>query len=156
MKITTSRFGELDIEESSIIYFTQGIPGFEELSKYVLIYPEDSQPFAYLQSLEWGELAFIVTDPFLFNPQYQFEVTDHQKEELQIKSNEDISVWVIVTVTNRLQEATMNLMAPIIVNAKSKKAKQFVLHNTSYQTKHPLLPTTAIDTRGDSDARSHP
>lgn len=145
MKITTSRFGELEIEEKSIIHFSQGIPGFEDLTEYVLIYPEDSQPFAYLQSLEWGELAFIVTDPFLFYPQYQFEISDSLKEELQIASKEDISVWSIVTVTDQLQEATINLLAPLIINERVKSAKQFVLHNTLYKTKHPLLPAKETD-----------
>jgi flagellar assembly factor FliW len=139
MNISTVFFGDLQVEEKDTITFKQGIPGFEGLTQYTIIQPDEGIPFLYLQSLDLGELSFLVTNPFLSFKNYDFELPEFVQEELQIEQPEDVQVWSIVTVNEDFSNVTVNLLAPIIVNYKSRLAKQIILHDTEYKVKHELV-----------------
>jgi flagellar assembly factor FliW len=146
MNISTLFFGELEVEEKDTITFIQGVPGFEDLTRYTRIQPERNIPFLYLQSLEKGELSFLVTNPFLFFKEYDFQLPELAQDELQIKQPEDVEVWSIVTVNEDYTKATVNLLAPIIVNSKNQTAKQVILNDTEYKVKHELVLIDANET----------
>ena len=76
MKINTSRFGEMEIEEESIIEFRHGIPAFEELKRYIIISLEGDDNFYWLQSVDDGDIAFILADPFNFTVDYEPVLSD--------------------------------------------------------------------------------
>lgn len=157
MKIQTSRFGQIEIDSKEVYTFTQGLPGFEAYKQFILIDTEDSGPFSYLQSTEWEELAFIITDPFLFYSTYEFTLPEFVKEELGIQSEGDVMVKSLVTVLGELKDATLNLMAPLIFNIKDKTGKQLILSSSPYQTKHPLIQTAdhaADNVGGNTHART--
>ena len=139
MKIATRQFGEMDVREQDIVRFERGLPGFEELKRFVFVEPEPDLPFSFLQSVDDADVAFIVTNPFLFYPDYEFELTEPTQEELNIRSERDVAVWSVVTVRGQAAEATINLLAPIVVNVKDKRGRQIVLHDSGYGTKHPLF-----------------
>ena len=86
------------------------------------------------------ELAFIVTDPFLFVPQYKMVLNDDEKNQLKIKSTESVLVRVIVTIPKIHSKMTANLVAPLVINRQSRLAKQVVLTSAEYDTKHLLMP----------------
>ena len=136
MILNTTRFGELEIDESDIIAFSQGIPGFEANNNYVLLELEET-PFAYLQSTDDEDLAFVVVDPFIFFKSYEFELSSTSIEELEITDHEDVMIRSIVTIKEKIEEATLNLVAPIVVNNKRKTGKQVILNITEYGTRHP-------------------
>lgn len=140
MLLKTKNFGEINIEEDKILTFPEGIPGFEELTKYVIIQnPDESMPFQWLQSLENGELTFVIINPFIFKSDYDFQISQHIVEKLDIKQPEDINVFNIVIIPEDIGKMTANLQAPIIINTKNNKGKQIILDNTNYQTKHYIL-----------------
>lgn len=139
MKIITLNFGELDIEKEDIFTFPQGIPGFEDLRQFIIIQPDAKVPFSYLQSVEQGEISIIITNPFLFYKDYELQLSEKTQEQLQIEQEQDVLVWSTVSVKERIKEATINLLAPIIVNVKKKRGKQVILHGSNYQTKHRLI-----------------
>lgn len=140
MLLKTKNFGEINIEEDKILTFPEGIPGFEELTKYVIIQnPDESMPFQWLQSLENGELTFVIINPFIFKSDYDFQIPQHIVEKLDIKQPEDINVFNIVIIPEDIGKMTANLQAPIIINTKNNKGKQIILDNTNYQTKHYIL-----------------
>jgi flagellar assembly factor FliW len=140
MKIDTLRFGEIMVEEKDIIQFQQGLPGFEELKQFTLVKLEGSLPFSFLQSLDDGAVAFLVTNPFVFFPQYEFSLSDSAQEELHIQQEQDVAVWGIVTVQGSLEKATVNLLAPIVINRNKTMGKQVILHGSDYKTKHRIFP----------------
>jgi flagellar assembly factor FliW len=146
MNISTLFFGELEVEEKDIITFIQGVPGFEDLTRYMWIQAEENIPFLYLQSLEKGELSFLVTNPFLFFKEYDFQLPEFAQDELLIEQPEDVEVWSIVTVNEDYTKATVNLLAPIIVNTKNQTAKQVILNDTEYKVKHELVLIDANET----------
>lgn len=141
MQLTTLQFGELDIEEKDIFTFPQGIPGFEDYRQYVFIQPDEKIPFSHMQSVEEGNLSFVITDPFLFYPDYQFDLPENILEELRVQTVQEVSVWSIVSIPGDLRDATLNLLAPVIVNMNSRQGKQIILHDTMYKTKHKLIVT---------------
>jgi flagellar assembly factor FliW len=139
MLIQTFRFGEVEVKEEDIYVFPAGIPGFEDLKRYVTLQPSPDIPFCYLQSIDDGELAFLITNPFVYYPDYEFQLSDAQQDELAVGKVEELSIWSIVTAQQTLQDATMNLKAPVVLNTKRRCGKQILLHDTHYTTKHPLL-----------------
>jgi flagellar assembly factor FliW len=139
MELHTSRFGTLQIDEQTVYTFPKGLPGFEEETNFVIVAPKEEEPFAFLQSVHNSELAFVIADPFLFYADYDFELSDSIVAELGIDSPAEVLVRSIITVPDELDKATINLVAPIIFNGPAMTAKQVVLGNTPYTTRHPLF-----------------
>ncbi|MBO4401236.1 MAG: flagellar assembly protein FliW [Selenomonadaceae bacterium] len=140
-KVITSRFGELDIEEQRIVHFKDGIPAFEDEHEFVILPYDEDSPYYFMQSLRTPDLAFLMTVPFLFFPEYTFEVDDATLEELEIKSDDKVSYYSLVTIPNySIRYMTANLLAPIILNNTNMQAKQLVLEKTDYTTKERLFP----------------
>ena len=140
MEITTARFGNVQIEEKQIIHIPSGIIGFPEDPSYVLREHRPGSPFLWLQSIDHGNLAFVLTDPFLFFPDYEFEISPDDLSSLELKNGlEGIQIFVIVNILNGSPlEVTANLLGPIILNSPKKLAKQIVLSQSAYSCRHPL------------------
>lgn len=141
MKIQTTRFGEIEVENSSVITFTKGIPGFDEFRKYVLV-PADAEeetPFFFLQSMEAEEVSFFLVDPFAFFKDYDVKLADQMVERLQLEDPADAIVLTTVTVPGEMKDATTNLKAPLIINNRMQLGMQIVLDNKAYQIKQPLF-----------------
>ncbi|HZG87390.1 flagellar assembly protein FliW [Paenibacillus sp.] len=138
MKLDTTRFGEIEVEEDKIVRFPQGIPGFEHCRDFIFLQPPNAQiPVWFMQSIEDGALAFMVMNPFLVFPDYTIDLPDSVQEELDIRTEEDVMTVAIITISER-KEMTLNLLAPVILNQRTRTAKQVVLHNSGYQTKHAV------------------
>ena len=142
MIIATEHLGNIEYSENDILTFAHGIPGFEDEKQFILIPAEDIEfPFSYLQSVQSADLAFIVTDPFLFVENYDFELSSSDATSLNVKSDEDladISVLSIVTIPNDVDQTTINIMAPIVINHEAKVGRQVLLSEYS-DTKFPLF-----------------
>ena len=147
--INTARFGEIEIEEEKIITFSAGIPAFEEEQEFVIIPYDEESPFVFLQSVQTAELAFLMTSPFVFFPEYQFELDDESIEALGIKREEDLLIYALLTLPGKdIKQMTANLLAPIVINQGNHQAKQVILEKSEYKTKHLLFPVQNI-TGGD-------
>ncbi|MGM0876458.1 MAG: flagellar assembly protein FliW [Bacillota bacterium] len=143
MEIKTKYHGVIEVEETNFIHFEHGIPGFLEEKEFILLPMDVDSPFFIMQSKQTSELGFVVTNPFHFVKDYEFDITDHDKETLQIKNESDIQIFTILSVKEPFSETTANLQAPIIINHTSKLAKQVILNDTSYTTKHKIIQKTA-------------
>lgn len=120
--------GKISYSEEEVIEFIKPIYGFEEYRKFVLVsLPEKELPFYYLQSIEDPTLNFIVTSPFLFVENYEFDLPDEIVDNLEIHDESDLFVYSLVVIKEPLEETTLNLKAPIILNIKEKKARQYIL-----------------------------
>ncbi|MFC5528962.1 flagellar assembly protein FliW [Cohnella yongneupensis] len=139
MNVHTKRFGEMDIQDQEVIRFEQGIPGFENLKRFALVEIQDHAPFSYLQCIDESEISFIVTNPFEFFPDFECELPDPVVEALNVSSSDQVVVRVIVSINGELEAATVNLVAPVIINHVSGLGKQVVLAKTSYTTRHALF-----------------
>ena len=140
-KFDTTRFGEIEVEEEKIVTFENGIPAFAEEHEFVILPYEEESPYYFMQSLKTPELAFILTIPFLFFPDYQIEIDDESVKELDIKSQDSVTLYSLVTIPNgSLRYMTANLLAPVVLNTENMKAKQIIMEKSNYKTKHRLFP----------------
>lgn len=137
MKLQTKFEEILEINESDILHFEHGLPGFEEEKQFILLPIEDTE-LSMLQSIQTKNVAFITTDPFLFFKDYDFELNSIEQELLGIKEENDVYVQVIITVMEPYENSTANLQAPVIINTINNKCKQIVLTDNRYRTKHRL------------------
>ncbi|MDA8233881.1 MAG: flagellar assembly protein FliW [Clostridia bacterium] len=139
MNIITSRFGEIQINEDDIINFPQGILGFEDIKRFIILSFEEQAPFKWLQALDDSDLAFVIAEPFLFFSDYEFDLSDEDQKMLEGSTIEQLGVYVILLMREKATDVSANLMAPIVVNLTKRKAKQVVLYNEKYSTKHCLF-----------------
>lgn len=139
MKINTRHFGEVEIEEREIVDFPEGVIGFENLRKYVILSRPDEEPFHWLQSTEDAKTSFVVVNPLLFQTDYDFEVDDETIEELGIEDASDVYLYVIVRLKSEFRDMTANLLAPLLINPKTQKGTQFILHDSGYGLKHKIF-----------------
>ena len=140
-KINTLRFGELEIEEQDVVRFADGIPAFEDEHEFVVLPYEEGTPYMFLQSMMTPELAFLMTDPFVFFPDYSFELDDENMEKLAINSMDDVLVCTLISVPRSgVADMTTNLLAPVVINRHTRQAREIVLEKTQYTTKHRLFP----------------
>ena len=140
-KINTLRFGELEIEEQDVVRFADGIPAFEDEHEFVVLPYEEGTPYMFLQSMATPELAFLMTDPFVFFPDYSFELDDENMDKLEIKTMDDVLVCTLISIPRSgVADMTTNLLAPVVINRHTMQARQIVLEKTQYPTKHRLFP----------------
>ena len=141
MKYETARFGSIETQDKDILLFPGALYGFDQEKEFVILPldPKIESPMEWLQSLRSRELAFIVTDPFLFVPEYKMVLSDSEMDQLKLESMESVAVRVIVTIPKVHSEMTANLVAPLVINQKNRLAKQVVLTSAEYDTKHSLI-----------------
>jgi flagellar assembly factor FliW len=138
MDIETKSMGTVNIDKKPQIKMTTGLFGFEKYTEFVLI-DSNYSPFLWLQSLQEKTLAFLVVDPFSFFTDYEIDVDDATVADLEISKPSDVMIFVIITVPETGTAITANLQGPLVVNKKNYKAKQIILDNPQWTTKHSLL-----------------
>ena len=142
IKINSSKFGELEVEEKNIFNFVSPIIGFNNLKQYTIIDYKPDSPFKWLQSIEDGDLAFPVTLCSFFGIDYQFNIPDEEVEFLGIESPDDVFVCNIANIpSSNPQSATINMLAPVVINLSNRKAMQLILKNTDFEVRYKLFNT---------------
>jgi len=148
MIIQTSFLGEIEIEENTIISFPEGIPGFEQSRRYVIIPMGEASPFFYLQSLDDEDFCLLIGQPFVFFPDYEFDVPDEELQKLGIEDQgQELVVYVIISVPEDFKMATANLLAPLVINVVNKKGMQYVPGKSAYTTRHYIFQREAASVR---------
>ena len=141
MRINTRVFGEVDIEDSKIIHFPMGIIGFPELTEFALIHDSEKEStcaIRWMQSVQEPAFAMPVMDPLAVKADYNPEVEDELLKPIGTLDPEEVLVLVTLTVPSDVTKMTVNLQAPIIVNAAEKKACQLIVDTEKYQVRFPI------------------
>ncbi|HBX23717.1 MAG TPA: flagellar assembly protein FliW [Desulfotomaculum sp.] len=142
MQVQTTRFGILEIKEDLIIHFPNGIPGFESLRRFFFIPVEGTENLNWLHAADDPAVALLVIDPFKYLKDYACDVPETDILELEIENQEETLLLATVTIPRaNPTEATANLVAPIVINTRLKKARQVILVDALYTTRHRLFPT---------------
>lgn len=135
MKIDTKLFGEIEINEESIIYFKEGIPGFEDYSKFVILNIEDS-PIKCLQSIEDKNICLIIINPFDYFKDYEVNLYGNEIDKLEISKEEDVMIFNVLNIKNDMM--TANMLAPIVVNVIKKLGMQIILQDSNYSIRQEI------------------
>ncbi|AZV55923.1 flagellar assembly protein FliW [Clostridium sp. AWRP] len=139
MKLNTKYHGVLNYENEDILMFKKGIPGFENLRKFILLPAEENKLFYILHSIEDVNIGIVVVSPFNVLKNYEFDLNEIKVCELNIKSQKDIIVVNTVNLSTKLENITVNLKAPIIINKNENIGEQLILDNVDYPIKYPLF-----------------
>lgn len=140
MKIRTRFLGEVEINEDDIFVFQDGILGFEESRKFLLLDIPENDSFRVLQDAERESVSFVVADPWKFEAGYDIDIPDEELLKVNIRKQEQLAVLGIVTLSDEFVHSTLNLMAPLVMNTNSRLGRQIVLNSSAYTTRHPLFP----------------
>ncbi len=131
MKISTSRFGELEISEDAIITFPAGLVGLPRHTRYVVFDVEQNSGYQWLQSLDEASLAVIIVRADFIESDFHAQLTEENVKDLSILPDDQVEIVVTVSIpANRPDQATANLRAPIVVNLRTRVAKQIILHES--------------------------
>jgi flagellar assembly factor FliW len=124
VKVSTSRFGQIEVGEDRVIRFPVGLLGFPQLNRYVLIDYKDT-PLKWLQSVDDPEVAFIVTDPKTVAGEGTITLGDDVVRFLQIEREDDLAVLLMLRVDG--ENVVANLNGPLAINSSRMLGVQAVL-----------------------------
>lgn len=139
MLIQTSRFGPVQLQGEDVIEFPEGILGFSDLRKFVLLDDPNDEIFAWLQSCEIPQIAFPVLEPELFAQNYQIALTKHDLESLGLQAQEKFRSFTIITIPDDATMMTANLKAPVVINIEKRVARQIVLQDNNLAIREPIF-----------------
>ncbi len=140
MKVETTRFGTIDVDENKVLNFVKGILGFPNDLRYALLPHREDSPFFWLQSLDTPDLAFVVINPSLVVSDYSFELPEDAEEDLQLQDEGQAEALVIVTFrtseNGKPTSMSANLLGPIVINVDKRLARQVVLDPKKYPVRY--------------------
>lgn len=142
MKISTTRFGEVEFPEEVLIHFPEGILGFPEMDRYVLLEHDiDNSPFKWLQSVDSPDLAFIVMDPALLAPDYSVMIDSDTARVIRCADASRLAFVSILNIpSGNAYQMTANLKAPLAINPDQRLGRQVILGSQTFSVQEPVFP----------------
>lgn len=143
MLVQTKHFGEIDLAEDKIITFENGLMGFEEYKRYAILYDKEKEAegrkpaISWLQCLDLQGLALPIINPMLVKGDYNPVVEDELLKALGELNEENLVIFLTLTVPADITKMTSNLKAPIIINADTRRGCQIVAENADYVVRFP-------------------
>lgn len=139
MLIQSKHLGLIEIDEEKIITFQEGIIGFSDIHRYILLGEEEENPFQWLQAVDEPNLTFVVVPSKMICPTYQPKLNQDVLEKLEIGNLERILYYSIVVLPEDISQMRANLQSPLVINLENNKAKQVVLNQPEYKVRHYIL-----------------
>jgi len=145
--VETTYFGAISYDPESIVEFPKGLPGFDERRRFVALQFDDSRPLVFLQSLEDPGLCFITLPVLAADPHYQLRVSNEDRELVDLAVGRPLrigdDVLCLAVVSIREDGPTANLLGPLVVNLRNRKAVQAVAAESGYSHQHQLVAQEA-------------
>jgi flagellar assembly factor FliW len=126
------------IGQEHILTFEDGIPGFPGSRRFVLVEVAEDSAFQLLQSVDEPDVALVVTVPWIFFPDYAPELSELERAALGIEHREDAIVFCPVTLDVEHETVFLNLLAPFVVNAATRRGRQVILLESGYPVRAPV------------------
>jgi flagellar assembly factor FliW len=139
MRIKTSRFGAVELTEEDILTFPEGLLGFSDLRKFVLLDDPNDEIFAWMQSCENPGIAFPILEPELFLTNYKVDLSRLDLEVIEGQKDQTFRYFTIVTIPEDPTQMTANLKAPVVINVKTRRARQCVLQDNNLAIREPIF-----------------
>jgi len=148
--IETERFGSFEMDERKSVDFPAGLPGFEDLHTFIIIKTNETQPLYWLQSTENKYIALPVVVPFEIVDEYTIQIRDDELRGLKVESQDDLLIMNVVVIPEDITKMTVNLAAPIIINAKLGLGKQIVIDAKEMPLRFPIYDAVKRILKGGS------
>jgi flagellar assembly factor FliW len=138
--VSTTRFGDILIEEDRVIHFPEGLLGFPEQKTFIIQQHKPESPFYWLQSVEVPYLAFVIINPFLGEKDYLKELPPSDQSYFAgIEDGHTLALALVTIKPESVPPLTMNLVGPLIIDLENRTGRQVVLSSTRYSCRHPLV-----------------
>jgi len=137
--IETKYFGTMSYEDESVFDFPYGLPAFEEEKRFVFIEIAEYAPLVFLQSLTRPSLCFLALPVLSVDPDYRLELCSEDRAALELEGQSEGEILALALLS--LHDgfpATANLMAPIVVDTRMRRALQAIRMDRRYSHQHPL------------------
>jgi flagellar assembly factor FliW len=144
MLIESTRFGVLEVREDTVLTFPDGLIGLPG-TRYALLTQSEKTPFYWLHSCEFADVAVPVTTPWLFFTNYEVEIPDEEADRLGIAESNQAEIFCVVRTNSELENFTINLAGPVIVNSESRMARQIINGATGYSVRQPLFEEVELN-----------
>jgi len=139
-KFITRHFGEIDFEESRVVTFPQGIPGFPEDKRFLFMSEnEDEDMFFWLQSLDDGDVAVTLMEVYKVMPDYAPCVDEAELDDIRSDDDTPFVIYNIVVIPDYVRQMRVNLRAPIFINMEEGIAKQAICTNDEYPIRFMIV-----------------
>lgn len=140
MLVKTKFFGEIELPEEKILTLERGLIGLEQYKKYTILYDceKEEANISWLQSVEEPTLALPVIKPWIVKEDYNPIVEDELLSGLGELTEDNLVILLTVTVPEQVEDMSVNLKAPIVINADSRKGAQIVVENKDYEVKYKI------------------
>lgn len=126
------------------VTFPKGILGFEQIADYIL--DSDEQGILYsIKGEKNTDAAFLAINPFIFFPDYSFDMTDFAAESIGLTDISQAWIFTLLTMAKDISQATTNLLGPLVINQKNLQGMQVVLNDSRYTTKHAIFTPTRAE-----------
>ncbi len=143
MNIETLRFGRVTINPESILFFDEGLLGFENLKRYAIILCEGTEPIQWLQAIDDPRISLPIINPFLIKPDYELDIDNAELESIGMPTVEEILVVNAVVLPDDIQKATINLCAPMLINLSNRKGRQILMEYSQDAIRYPAFAALA-------------
>ncbi len=137
-KFRTVRFGELEYDPKDEILLPEGLVGMSNLKRWIILDMGDDLPMKFFQSLDRGDFGFPITQPYLFHDEYEFNVPKGARQTMENSNEEDLTVLIITTVHAGGSQVTGNLLAPLVIDAVTRKGVQLALDDAKYSIRQEI------------------
>jgi flagellar assembly factor FliW len=132
--------------------FVHPMPGFAALRRFALVRLEAPQAESgagsevsagesalyELRSLERPEVRFLMAVPGAYFSDYEIELEDRDCAELGLVDSADALILIMLTVGRDAANTTANLLAPIVINARTRAAAQVILAGSDWPVRAPI------------------
>lgn len=132
MKAKTRLFGEINIADDKLITLENGMIGLPKMQRFALIFDEEKEEqgkIKWFQSMDDPHTAFPVLDPTVISEDYAPTVNDELLQPLGELTPENTFILTTVTVPKNIEEMSINLKAPIIINMDTCKGAQIIVED---------------------------
>lgn len=132
MQAKTRLFGMIDIPNDKIIVLENGMIGFPHMQNFALIFDAEKESggkIKWLQSMDEPDIAFPVMDPTVMVNDYNPKINDEILKPLGELTDDNIFVLSTVTVPKELENMSINLKAPIVINSDTLKGAQIIVED---------------------------
>ena len=151
-----TRFGTSETNDNKIISFPSGLPGFEELHQFIIIEVSNTKPIYWLQSTENEHIALPVIISFAILSDYNINIRENELEDLHVENKNDLLVLNVVVIPEDIRNMTVNLAAPVVINAKRGIGKQIIIDAAELPLRYPIYEAIKESAKGGSkDAGAH-
>lgn len=147
------RVGRIELDESDVVTF-EAIPGFPGRTRFVVMEHTVESEMAWLVSLEDPDLAFVVSTPWSFFPNYDPPIQREHLATLGIEKMEEVEILSFVTLSD--ETIFLNLAAPLLINGASRRGLQVITDDPRYTTRAriPELKSKPAETEAQGKSAS--